>query len=80
MIRLPEPRVRPEVEARRKAGADALRPYIGRYVLLRGNEVIFDAENPHEVVAWMREHNIEGAGILRVPVDPTADMGMHGQD
>jgi len=80
VIRVPEPKARPEVEERRKAGADALRPYIGRYVLLSGNEVLFDADNPHGVVAWMREYNVEGAGILRVPVDPWADMGMHGQD
>ena len=80
VIRLPEPKVRPEVEARRKAGADILRPYIGRFVLQKGDEVLFDADNPHDVVKWMRENGIEGAGIFRVPVDPWADMGIHGQD
>ncbi|MGH9278640.1 MAG: hypothetical protein ACRD12_11130 [Acidimicrobiales bacterium] len=80
VIHLPEPEVRPEVEARRKKGADILRPYIGRFVLRKGDEVLFDADNPHEVVAWMREHGVEGAAIFRVPVDPSADMGIHGED
>jgi hypothetical protein len=78
VIRLPEPAVRPEVEARRKAGADILRPYIGRYVGRKDNQVLVDADNPYDVVNWLREHDIEGAVVFHVPVDPTADMGMHG--
>jgi len=78
VIRLPEPRVRPEVEARGKARADVLRPYRGRYVARKDEAVLFDADTPHEVVAWLREHEIEGAVIFRVPVDPTVDMGAHG--
>jgi len=80
VIRLPEPRVRPEVEARRKAGADALRPFIGRFVAQRGDEVLCDAEAPQDVVAWIHRTGAKGAVIFRVPVDPEADMGMHGQD
>ena len=78
VIRLPEPAVRPEVEARRKAGADILRPFIGRYVAQKDERVLVDADNPYDVVNWLREHGIEGAVVFRVPIDPTADMGMHG--
>lgn len=74
VIRLPEPKVRPEVEARRKAGADILRPYRGRYVGQKDETVLFDADTPLEVVTWLREHGIDGATVFRVPVDPTVDI------
>ena len=78
VIRLPEPKVRPEVEARRKAGADILRPYRGRFVARNDNRVLFDADTPQDVLAWLRQNGIEGAVVFRVPVDPTVDMGSHG--
>jgi hypothetical protein len=78
VIRLPEPTVRPEVEARGKARADVLRPYRGRYVARKDEAVLFDADSPHEVVAWLHEQGIDGATVFRVPVDPTVDIGFHG--
>lgn len=78
VIRLPEPKVRPDVEARRKAGADILRPFRGRFVARKDDGVLFDAETPQEVLAWLRDQRIEGAAVFRVPVDPTVDMGFHG--
>lgn len=79
VIRLPDPKVRPEVEARQKARADLLRPYIGRYVARKDERILVDAETPQEVFTWLEENGVEGAAIFRVPVDPAADMGMHGQ-
>lgn len=76
VIRLPEPSIRPEVEARGKVRADVLRAYRGRYVARKDETVLFDADTPHEVVAWLREHGIDGAAVFRVPVDPTVDF--HG--
>jgi hypothetical protein len=79
VVRLPEPKVRPEVEARRKAGADILRPYRGRFVAQKEEQVLIDSNNPYDVVAWLREHGIEGAAIFRVPLDPTdGDRGRAG--
>jgi len=78
VIRLPEPKVRPEVEARRKAGADILRPYRGRFVARKDDGVLFDAGTPQEILAWLSEQGIDGAVVFRVPVDPTVDMGSHG--
>ena len=69
-IRLPEPRLRPKVEARRKARADVLRPFRGRYVARKDEVVLFDADTPHEVAAWLRQHRLGGATVFRVPVDP----------
>jgi len=74
VIRLPEPRVRPEVEARRKAGADILRPYRGRLVGQKDERVLIDADDPHDVLAGLREHGIDGATVFRVPLDPTVDI------
>jgi hypothetical protein len=74
VIRLPEPKVRPEVEARRKAGADILRPYRGRFVGQKGERVLIDADNPYDVVNWLHDQGIEGAVIFRIPVEPTVDM------
>jgi hypothetical protein len=74
VIRLPEPEVRPEVEARRKAGADILRPYRGRYVGQKDERVLIDADNPYDVVNWLREHGVDGATVFRVPLDPTVDI------
>lgn len=78
LIRLPQPTVRPEVEARRKAGADILRPYRGRYVAQQDDRVLIDADNPNDIVNWLRDRGIEGAVVFRVPFDSTADIGFHG--
>ena len=74
VIRLPEPKVSPEVEARRKAGADILRPYRGRFVGQKDERVLTDADNPYDVVNWLRDQGIEGAVVFRVPVDPTFEV------
>lgn len=74
VIRLPEPKVRPEVEARRKAGSDILRPYRGRYVGRKDDQVLIDADSPYDVVNWLRDQGIEGAVVCRVPLDPTVDV------
>ena len=74
VIRLPEPTMRPEVVARRKAGADILRPYRGRYVGQKDDQVLTDADSPYAVVTWLRDQGIEGAVVFRVPLDPTVDI------
>lgn len=54
------------------------RPYRGRFVARKDDRVLFDANTPQEVLAWLSEQRIEGAVVFRVPVDPTVDMGSHG--
>jgi hypothetical protein len=57
--------------------AEKLRPYVGRYVATdeEGN-VIASAEDPLEVVAWLRRHARRApGGLFKVPLDPTVDVG-----
>lgn len=75
---LSEPVTNPEVEAHGTAMADVLRPFRGRYVARKDGQVLFDADTPGEVVAWLRQQHIEGAVVFRVPVDPSVDSGCHG--
>ena len=74
VIRLPEPKVRPEVEARRKAGADILRPHRGRSVGQKDERVLIDADNPDDAANWLRERGVDGATVFCVPLDPTVDI------
>lgn len=47
--------------------AEALRPFIGKWVAVRGGEVLVAAESPAEVVAWMTRNGQVGEGMFRVP-------------
>lgn len=67
VIRLPAPKVRLEVEPRRKAGADILRPYRGRYVGQEDVTVLFDADTPLEAATCLRQHGIDGLPCARRP-------------
>lgn len=49
------------------AQAEALRPYAGKWVAIRGPEVLVSADDPAEVVAWLQQHEVETDGMLRVP-------------
>lgn len=52
------------------AEADALRPYIGKWVAQKGLEVLVAADTPLEVVDWLHKHDVHADGVFRVPVDP----------
>jgi len=49
--------------------AEALNPFVGRWVALAGPaEVLVAAETPQEVVAWLSRHNRQATfGMFRVP-------------
>jgi hypothetical protein len=56
--------------------AAPLKPFRGRWVAIRGvNEVLFDAERPEDVLAWLRTHGVRVDHFFRVPMDPTVDIG-----
>lgn len=46
---------------------EALRPFIGQWVAVRGDEVLVGARSPKEVVGWLTEHALVADSILRVP-------------
>jgi hypothetical protein len=46
--------------------AEALRPFIGLWVAVRGDEVLVAAPSPKEVVAWLAQHHQRAQSMFRV--------------
>jgi hypothetical protein len=46
--------------------AEALRPFIGLWVAVRGDEVLVAASSPKEVVAWLSRHRQRAQSMFRV--------------
>jgi hypothetical protein len=46
--------------------AETLRPYIGLWVAVRGDEVLVAAPTPKEVVAWLSQHGQRAQSMFRV--------------
>ncbi len=46
--------------------AEALRPFIGLWVAVRGDEVLVAAPSPREVVAWLARHRQRAQSMFRV--------------
>jgi hypothetical protein len=49
-----------------KTLAEALRPFIGLWVAVRGDEVLVAAPSPKEVVAWLARHRQRAQSMFRV--------------
>jgi hypothetical protein len=47
--------------------AEALRPFVGQWVAVRGPEVLVAAPAPRQVVAWLTEHGQQAESVFRVP-------------
>jgi hypothetical protein len=45
---------------------EALRPFIGQWVAVRGDEVLVAAPSPKEVVAWLAKHHQRAQSMFRV--------------
>lgn len=48
--------------------AEALRPFIGQWVAVRGDEVLVAAGTPTAVVSWLTSHGRMADSMFRVPV------------
>lgn len=59
----------------RASEADALRPYIGRWVALRSGQVVVAGDSPQAVLADLRAAGMKAESMFRVPLDPAADIG-----
>lgn len=46
---------------------EALRPFIGLWVAVRGDDVLVAASSPREVVAWLAQHGQRAQSMFRVP-------------
>ena len=60
----PRPR-RPEREP--DPLVEALRPFIGQWVAVRGHEVLVGADSITAVVSWLTKHGVKAEGLFRVP-------------
>jgi hypothetical protein len=69
----PEPPASRALEA--QALADALRPFIGQWVAIRGHEVLVAADSPKEVVSWLARHQQRAQSIFRIPESEQAISG-----
>lgn len=54
---------------------EALRPFIGLWVAVRGDEVLVAAPSPREVVAWLAQHRQRAQSMFRVPDSEQAVTG-----
>lgn len=59
----------------RTGAADALRPYVGRWVALVGDQVLVAGATPADVLAQLRAAGTHADAMFRVPLDPGADIG-----
>lgn len=55
--------------------AEALRPHIGKWVAIRGPEVLIAGDSFEEVYRWLEEHGEQADGMFRVP---SSEMGASG--
>ena len=72
--RPPEPMVG-GASARPRALVEALRPFIGLWVAVRGDEVLVAAPSPKDVVAWLAQHGQRAQSMFRVPESDQAITG-----
>jgi siderophore synthetase component len=65
----PAPRPQHGVQApgQRQPLAEALRPFVGQWVAVRGEEVLVAASSPAEVVSWLAQHQQQAESMFRVP-------------
>jgi hypothetical protein len=60
------------------AEAEALRPYIGKFVAQKGLEVLVAADTPQEVLSWLERHDVYADGVFRVPATDEEMEGAGG--
>lgn len=58
----------------KRPSADTLRPYIGEWVALDKEQVIYHATSVREVVMWLGRNGIKGAVLLFVPQNPEENL------
>jgi hypothetical protein len=61
--------------ARPQPLVEALRPFIGLWVAVRGDEVLVAAPSPREIVAWLARHRQRAQSMFRVPDSEQAVTG-----
>jgi hypothetical protein len=55
---------------RRRERAEALRPYLNRWVAVQRDRVLTDGDSFPEVLAWLRQNDTKADAVFLVPADP----------
>jgi hypothetical protein len=55
--------------------ADALRPFVGKWVAQRGVDVLVAADTPQEVLIWLERHDERADAMFRVPASAAETAG-----
>jgi len=69
----PPPSAVSGMDERPALAAETLRPFIGLWVAVRGDEVLVAAPSPRQVVAWLAQHRQRAQSMFRV-VDCEQDI------
>lgn len=64
-----------QTSAKPRTIVEALRPFVGLWVAVRGDEVLVAAPSPTDVVAWLAQHGQRAQSMFRVP---DTDQAMTG--
>lgn len=56
--------------------ADRLRPFVGRWVALKDDDILHAADTPEQLVGWLAEHGQKADSVFRVPEDELAATGL----
>lgn len=70
----PRPAV-PGTTGRPESSVEALRPFTGLWVAVRGDEVLVAAPSAKQVVAWLAQHRQRAQSMFRVPDSGQAITG-----
>jgi hypothetical protein len=65
-VAAPPPSAASGTDERPAASAETLRPFIGLWVAVRGDEVLVAAPSPKQVVAWLAQHRQRAQSMFRV--------------
>lgn len=65
----------PGITGRREPLVEALRPFIGLWVAVSGDEVLVAAPSAKEVVGWLARHQQRAQSVFRVPGSEQAVVG-----
>lgn len=59
--------------------ANRLRPLVGRWVAIKDDDILYDADTPKQLIGWLTEHGQKADSVFRVPEDELAATGLAPQ-
>jgi hypothetical protein len=77
--RITRPSAQARAAVRSEPLAEALRPFIGQWVAVRGDDVLVAAGSPKEVVSWLARYQQQAQSVFRVPESEQSASGVAPQ-